>query len=305
MKRKTKELPPRLERELITSNLVIPDGEITRFKHAVNLGDIVAALPAVKRYWEATKRKVIFCQVINQQAAYYAGAVHPTVNEEGVQVCVNDAMFDMVKPLLESQEYIYKVEKYVGQKIDIDLDVIRKKTFAGLPNLMIQSWIMAAYPDLHCDISKPWIDLPDVKNHPIKKQVSGKAIINFTERYRNGLIDYFFLRNYAPDLIFAGTEREHWLFCNQWQLDIPRLEIKDFLEYAYAIKYSRFLMGCQSFGWNLAQAIHHPRSVELCSFAPNVQHMIGEDSFGYFHQVGAEYSFRVLYNRSFKRKSPK
>lgn len=278
---------------------MIPPQEVyTRVKHFANLGDIIAIMPSLKRYWEATGRKVILCQQIGQLAQYYQGAVHPTVNEEGQNVCVNKSGFDMIKPLLESQEYIHKMEAYEGQHIDLDFDVIRGKTFVGLPNLMIQSWIPYAFPDLSCDLSKQWIHLKEVKNHPIKKQVKDKIIINFTERYRNDIIDYFFLKNYADDLIFAGTEREHFLFCNKWQLNIPRLQVKDFLEYAYAIKYSRFFLGCQSFGWNIAQAIHQPRIVELCRYAANIQPMIGEDSHGFFHQVGVEYYFRVLYNKT-------
>lgn len=294
------ELPQRLNYELANPIGIEPPEIFTRIKHFANIGDIIAVMPAVKRYWEVTKRKVIFSQVVGQQAQYYPGAVHPTVNEMGQNVCVNQAMFDMIKPLIESQPYIQQFEKYEGQKVDIDFDVIRGKTFVGLPNLMLQSWVFFAFPDLACDLSKSWIELPEVEDHPIKEQVRGKVIINFTERYRSEPIDYFFLKNYSSDLVFAGTEREYWLFCNNFQLNIPRLEVKDFLEYAYAIKYSRFFLGNQSFGWNVAQAMGKPRIAELCRFAPNVQPNVGEESYGFFHQVGAEYYFRVLYNRSMK-----
>lgn len=272
---------------------VIPE-YVTSIKHFANLGDQIAALAAIKKFYQLTNRRVKFCQMINVPAAYYAGATHPTTSEDGTQVTVNEKMFNMMKPLIESQPYIASYEKYEGQHIDLDFDVIRGKTFVNMPNGMIQSWIMYAFPDLACDLSKAWIELPEVKNHPIKKQVKGKIILNFTERYRNHVTDYFFLKKYAPELIFAGTEREHWLFCNRWGLDIPRLEINDFLEYAYAIKYSRFLLGNQSFGWNLAEAMKHPRILELCQYAPNCSPFIGENSFGFFHQVGCEYYFRLL-----------
>ena len=296
--KKTHDVAPRLESELAVTSLIPPVENMPRIKHFANLGDIIAVMPALKTYYEVTKRKVIFVQQCNQLAQYYSGAVHPTVNEHGQNVCVNDAMYEMIKPLVESQEYVHHMEKYEGQKIDLDFDVIRGKTFVGMPNLMIQSWISYAFPDLAWDLSKAWINLPDIPNHSIKKQVSGKVILNFTERYRNEQIDYFFLQHYAPDLIFAGTEKEHFLFCSRWGLSIPRLEVKNFLEYAYAIKYSKFLIGCQSFGWNIAQAILHPRIVELCRYAPNVQPNVGENSYGFFYQVGCEYYFRKLYNET-------
>lgn len=263
-----------------------------------NLGDIIAILPAIKRYYEVTKRKVILCQQIDAAAHYYAGATHPTVDANGTMVCVNKAMFDMVKPLVESQEYIQAFVPYTGQKIDLNFDVIRGQTDVGMPNGMIQSWIMYAFPDLDYDLSTTWIDFPEVKKHPIQKQVKDKIIINFTERYRNPLIDYYFLQNYSPDLIFSGTEREHFLFCNRWNLNIPRLEINDFLEYAYVLKYSRFLLSNQSFGWNLATGLGTKRILEVCKYAPNCQPFIGSNSKGFFYNVGVEYYFRKFYNET-------
>ena len=266
-------------------------------KHYPNLGDQIAVLPACKTLFEKTGKPVKFCQQINTPAAYYQGATHPTMNES-IMVTMNQEMFDMMKPLMESQEYIHSYEVYMGQPIDIDFDTIRGTTYVGMPNLMIQSWIMFAYPDLAIDLSKQWMFLEGKCPPEIKEQVHGKIILNFTERYRNHLIDYNFLREYAADLIFAGTEREHWLFCQRWQLNIPRLQVSNFLEYAYAIKGSRFIMGCQTFGWNLAQAFHHPRIVELCSYAPNVQPYIGDNSFGYFHITAAKYYFNLLHRKT-------
>jgi hypothetical protein len=261
---------------------------------------MISIMPCLKKYHQVTGRKVVLCQQINTLAAYYAGAVHPTVDEEGRQVCVNNAMFEMVKPLMESQEYIERLEVYNGQHIHLDFDVIRGKTFVNMPQGMIQSWTMFAYPDLAYDLGTPWISLPYKKIPSIEKQVKGKVIINFTERYRNELMDYFFLKKYATSLIFAGTEREHFLFCTRWELNIPRLEVKDFLELAYAIKLCRFVLSNQSFIWNIAQAIHAPRLLEMCRFAANCMPFIGKDSYGYYHQVGLEYYFRMMYDKTIK-----
>lgn len=274
----------------------VPEQEIdnyTRVKHLANIGDIIAVMPAIKSFWEITGKQVVFCQRINTPAAYYPGATHPTVDSSGVNVCVNDKMFEMIKPLIEAQPYIKRMEKYDGQKIDLDFDVIREKTFVNLPNGMIQSWIFFAYPDLARDLSKPWIELPE-QSHPVQEQTKGKIILNFTERYRNHIIDYFFLRKFAPYLIFSGTEAEHFKFCHQWQLNIPRLEVNDFLELAYAYKACRFMMGNQSAGWNLAESMHVPRILEVCRYATNCMPFVGEDSYGYYHQVAAEYYFRKL-----------
>lgn len=296
-KKEKHELTPRQISELATAH-VTPNEPYVSVKHLANLGDVIAIMPALKKYREATGIKLKLLQMIDFPGNYYAGATHPTKSEDGTQVTMNKAMFNMVKPLVESQDYIHSFEAYAGQKVDLDFDIIRTKVFVGLPNLMLQSWIMFAYPDLSTDLSKPWIFLPEKHDHHVRRQVNNKVIINFTERYRSEALDYSFLKKYAPDLIFSGTEREHNIFCGRWGLSIRRLQINDFLEYAYAIKYSKFLMGNQSFGWNIAQAMGEPRLVECCRFAPNVQPFIGSGSYGFFHQIGAEWCFRELYNNT-------
>lgn len=268
----------------------------TTVKHLANLGDIISIMPAIKKYHEVTKRRVRICQMIDVPGHYYANASHPTKSQDGTQVTMNSAMFEMIKPLVESQPYIHSFVPYNGQDIDLNFDVIRGQTDVGMPNLMIQCWVMFAFPDLDYDLSKTWIELPETKKPPILNQVKGKVIINFTERYRNPIVDYFFLQHYSPDLIFAGTEREHFLFCNRWGLNIPRLQVNDFLEIAYALKYSRFLLSNQSFLWNLSFALGTPRILEVCKFAPNCQPFISDYSKGYLYQVGAEYYWRKFYN---------
>ena len=238
-KQKQNELPQRLNNELASS--LQPNEIYPRVKHSVNIGDLWGAMGAVKRYCELINKKIIISQLCNLPAAYYPNATHPTLNE-GVMVTMNDSMWDMCKPLVEHQPYIHSFEKYSGQKIDVDFDAIRQKVFVNLPHGALPAWIPYAYPDLQFDISKAWIFVKGKCPPKIKKQVNRKIIINFTERYRNHLIDYNFLKTYAPDLIFAGTEREHFIFCQRWQLNIPRLEVNNFLELGYAIRDARFTL---------------------------------------------------------------
>lgn len=293
------QIPSHLERGLATTNQIpIPEGTF-KVKHSVNLGDLIAAMAACKTIHDTIKRKVIVAQHIGTLAAYYQGATHPTQNQDGQHVCMNQAMFDMVKPLIESQEYIHSFEEYTGQDINVDFDKIRGEIFVNLPQGMIQAWLYYCYPDTAYDLSKPWIFIDDSCPEHISTQARGKIVLNFTERYRGPFaLDYHYLKNYASELVFAGTDKEHFLFCNAWKLNIPRLEVKDFLEYAYALKVCRFFLSNQSFGWNLAEAMKIPRILEVCSFAQNCMPFIGEKSYGFFHQGGSEYFFRRLYNET-------
>jgi len=273
------------------------EGVCANIKHSCNPGDIVAALIATKKYYDVTKRKVNFLQKLNHPGNYYVGATHGTTDEHGSMVCMNQHIYNMIKPLVESQYYINKMDVYEGQKIDLDFDTIRGKVFVNMPQGSIQAWLFYAYPDLYSDISKQWIFLEEQKRQ-IEEVTKNKVIINFTERYRNSVImlDYFFLRKYAPDLIFAGTEIEHFKFCSQWSLNIPRLEVKDFLDLAYAIRGAKFLYANQSLCWNISTAIGSPRVLEVCNFAQNCMPFYGDNNVGYFHQAGAEYYFRTMYN---------
>lgn len=290
-----KEVPMAISNELATQ---IPIKEqFAQSLHTCNLGDIMGALAACKKYHDVTKRRIIFMQRLNMPGSYYQGAVHGTLDENGVMVTLNRPLFEMVKPLLEAQPYIESMEIYNGQKVDLNFDVIRGKTFVNLPHGSLQAWLFYAYPDLDIDISQPWIFLPEEKTQ-IEEVTKGKVIVNFTERYRNGILDYNFLKNYAPDLIFAGTETEHFKFCNQWGLTIPRLEINNFLELAYALRSARFLLSNQSFIWNLATGLGTPRVLEVCQYAQNCLPFYGKKNVGYFHQTGAEYYFRRFYNET-------
>jgi len=258
------------------------------FKHLCNPGDLIAAMCAMKGYHRETGRKVRVLQELNTNAQYYPGAVHGTTDEHGQQVCMNQHIFDMIKPLVESQPYIESMEVFSGQEVDIDLDVIRKKTFVNIPHGLIQTWVFLAYPDLYWDLSKDWITLPET-DLPIVNFIKDKIILNFTERYRNGLIHYHFLKKYQSQLVFAGTEREYLLFTNKWRLDIPRLEVKDFLELAYAVKNCKFLLANQSMNYNLSYSMHTPHVLEMCEFASNCPTFTYENSYGFYHQVNVEY----------------
>lgn len=286
----------------------MPELPTARFKHFANIGDIIAVMVSLKSYHEQTKRKVILSQQLNVPADYYEGATHPTRDAAGVQVMCNKKMWEMVRPLILSQPYIHDFEEFSGQLVNVDLDRLRKEIFVNMPNQAIQQWAFMAFPDLATDLSKPWIHIDEVDitecglQHtnlvttllPIEN-IWDKVILNFTQRYRNAGINYYFLQKYIGNLIFAGTEEEHYIFCDQWKLDIPRLIVKDFLQLAFIIKNCKFLFSNQSFCWNVAEAMKTPRLLEICQYAPNCQAFIGEKSLGFLHQKGAQHYFNILF----------
>lgn len=263
-------------------------------RHTCNIGDLIAILAGLKGYYELTGQKSILRQELNVDAIYHMDYQHPT-KDKGKQVMCNQAMFDMIKPLIESQDYIEKFEVYKGQKTILDLNKIRSEIAVNLPFGSIQSWTMLAFPDLAFDISRSWINVPKGN---FSNTVKGKVLINFTSRYRNQWINYYFLKKHQDQLLFIGTEEEHKEFCQKWDLKIHLLVVNDFLELAKVMQQSRFLLSNQSFCWNLNRAMNLPSILEMYAPAPNCTPFVGNHNYGFYHQGALEYYFEKLINIS-------
>lgn len=259
-------------------------------RHSGNLGDTLAALPALKEFNAKTGKKIIFYLVIGQKAFYYKGAKHPVKDTGGDNVMLNKYMFDMAKPLLMKQPFIEDVREWKGEEVEINLDIIRE-TFVNMPYGSISRWYFYIYPDLACDLADKWLTVPSTKKDLAKR----KIIINRTQRYLNPLIDYKFLKKYEEHLIFAGVPKEHELFCKKYKIDIPLLKVNNFLELAQAIKQCKVFLGNQSQAFQLAEGQKTPRIVELCYFAPNVI-PFGKNGYDFYGQKSLEYYVEKLFN---------
>jgi len=73
----------------------------------------------------------------------------------------------------------------------------------GMPALSINRWYFYVFPDMACDLSEVWIDVPDSEIDLAR----GKILVTRSERYRNDRIDYSFLKPYEDEIMFCGTMR--------------------------------------------------------------------------------------------------
>jgi hypothetical protein len=163
-----------------------------------------------------------------------------------------------------------------------------------MPHLALQSWYTFAFPDLVWDLSKSWIDVP---RENIDDKFKNKILLNFTDRYRNQFIDYYFLQKHQSDLLFCGTENEYFQFCKKWDLDIPHLKVNNFLDLAIVFMNAKFFLGNQSFCWNLNRAMNLPSILEVFPLAPNCIPFFGNKNYGFYHQNALEYYFNKLINK--------
>lgn len=260
------------------------------FLHAGSIGDVWAALPAVRENCRKYKKKAILYLQNERDTWYYEGAVHPTVNAEGKMVMLNKKMIDMMIPLLMAQPYIQLAKMWESEPINCNLNEIRE-TNVGMPNFCISRWYFYKWPDLTCDLSEKWLTVPDSK----KNLAKDKIIITRTERYTHPDISYNFLQKYQKDILFCGTDLEFVIFQHRFNLlKIGRLEINNFLELAQALKQCKFHISNQTQAFQLSQGLKIPRIVELCKFAPNVI-AVGKNAHDTLSQDGMEYAFHKLH----------
>lgn len=258
------------------------------FLSSGNAGDSIAAIPAMREFYNKTGIKPILYLRKNVPAWYYDGATHPTKSEDGKQVMLNQQMIDMLIPLFKAQPFFEDVLLYEDQEIGCDLDKIRE-TYVGMPALSINRWYFYVYPDLACDLTKPWLEIPDSE----KDLAKGKILITRTERYQNPNINYEFLKPYEDEIVFAGTMREYNVFCMNYDLNIRKLTVNNFLELAQAVKQCKFHITNQTMANQMSQGIFHPSILEVCGFAPNCI-PVGKDRYDFLAQGGLEYYFNKL-----------
>jgi hypothetical protein len=259
-----------------------------KIKTSSPAGDLIAMMAGIKHLCESQNTKAIIYQRLDVAALKYEGAINPFQDEIGDDVMMNRYMFDMLKPLIEAQEYVESFEVYTGQEYSIDLDKARMEVFTNQPRGSINRWIFYIYPQMACDLSNAWI-------YPKKLDVFGQSdviAINFTFRYRNTLADYNILKQYK-NIVFVGLPEEHAHFCKHWGMDIPLKKFNNFKESAVYLKSCKFFLGNQSFCYQLAESMKIPRLLELSPVLPNVIPN-GKDGYDFYHQQALEYYLEKL-----------
>ncbi len=265
-----------------------------RFLTSSPAGDLIAMMAGIKQICKDTKQKATIYQRLGMVGEGYAGATHPFKNNQGLPVAINEYMFDMLYPLITYQDYVDDYVIYSGEEIDINLDKGRLEIFTGQPKNSLNRWIFHPYPQMSCDLSKKWLDVPIMRYDESMKYVD-KIFINHTFRYRNYTVNYFFLKKYEPQIIFVGLPEEHEFFCHHWKLNVPLLEVKNFLELATKMNCCKFFSGNQSANFQIAESLKVKRILEIFEPMPNVI-PIGEHAYDFFHQTECEYYFDKLHN---------
>jgi hypothetical protein len=234
------------------------------FRHSFNAGDVIYSLWSVKKFCLDNNVKADYYQHLNKMTHHEEG--HPTRTKEMVMVTLNNYMYDMMKPLIESLPFIDKFLPWQGEQA-VNLDRIREINI-NLPFGDIRKWYGYAYPDMQVDIGSELFGLEEVGGQWLP-EYRDAVVINRTTRYRNDVINYGFLQRIKNPIYFVGALEEYADMLN-WVPKAKYVKVKNFKELASVIASSKLFIGNQSFCFALAEAMKSPRVLEVSPKYPNV-----------------------------------
>ncbi len=254
--------------------------EVLNFSHSGNSGDIIYALPVLKKVSQLTGKPVNLYLELNRPLMISKHYAHPLGN-----VMLNERMARSLIPLIASQEYINTCGVLTDQKIHIDLSLFRD---AGIHQDKgnIARWNFYT-TGVMGDLCNPWLHVD--KN----TQYAQTIVLARSSRYNNVLIDYSFLSKY-PNLAFVGVAAEY----EEMKKVLPAIKylpVDDFLQMAQIIAGCKVFIGNQSFPFSIAEALKVKRVLELFFASPNVI-VEGPDGYDFYFQDHLEYLVDALFN---------
>ena len=246
------------------------------FLHYGHLGDIVNCLPVIKELSKNSR-----CSLYIQKEKLIPKHVVSNDHPFG-KVYLSEKSIKKFLPLLKNQNYLFNVEIFNNQKIDIDLNFFRELNINfNIDSVRWYSHITGTHPDL----SQKYLD---VEGH---SKFQNYIVILRSLRRQNKFIDYSFLNNYKK-IVFVGLEDE-FKDLNKTVRNLEHHDSKDFLELASIIKNSKVFIGNLSFGYAIAEALKVPRLLESAPDFPLV-YPNGSDGYDFYFQSHFEYLVKKL-----------
>jgi ADP-heptose:LPS heptosyltransferase len=236
-----------------------------KFKHSGNAGDIIYSLNAFRSACILRDKNAILYLKLDEPIQLHPSFKHPLGG-----VMLNRYMFDNLRPLLLECDFIEDVVIYTNQKVDYDLDTFRKIGF-NLGAGDIKKWYLYAFPELQEYYSNEQVLKGYNTERLQKSNYYGETylVLNRSERYNNGQIDYSILNQVQLPIYFVGTDTEFAIMKNiVW--DLQHKKVANFLELKDFIAYSKLFIGNQSMCYAIAEQVGANRLLEVFFGCPNV-----------------------------------
>jgi len=183
--------------------------------------------------------------------------------------------------LLKKQSYIKDVRHSNSAEDDgyswTDGNIINFNDFAHIAWVKRNQHLVLSHLETQnkeYDLSKLWID-------SVEPKYLSDIIINRTTHYHDKEeINWHLLEPFKDRCKFVGYPKEYKCFIQTYKIDIEFYQVQDALELAQVIRGSKFFVGNQSAAFAIAEAIKHPRFLEVCYTFDNCQPH-GEDGYTY------------------------
>lgn len=213
---------------------MIINTKISTFKHSGNLGDIIFSLPTI--------------------IALGGGILYISDGKGKLQRPMSKLMINQIIELLKGQPYLVDVLPYNNEAIDYDLDKFRERHGPGSEVHLASRHLMAF--GVKYDLSLPWLG-------NIEPLPQADIIIHNSLRWRDIPLNWSQLKPYQARCIFVGYKNEYRAFKRKTKINIIFQETTNILQLARTIKGSKLFVGNQSLGFALAEAMKHPRVLEV------------------------------------------
>jgi hypothetical protein len=194
------------------------------------MGDIIYSLPTVQAFGGG-----VFW--VRKQNHY--DSLHALLE---VQPCITEVITNPSEP-----EKLSRINLDTFRKME--RRAFRRGTFKHLAEYHLEAHKKEAGLDL------PWL-------YNIEPKSVGEVVVNRSMRYHDReLIDWKLLE--GQDVVFVGWKREYEQFLFLLDGKIIYYKCEDAFDMARVIKGSKLFLGNQSLGFALAEAMKHPRILEV------------------------------------------
>jgi hypothetical protein len=223
--------------------------KLKTFQHSGNLGDIIYSLPTIIVLGGGVL--YIGTGTGNLEISSKAPAPNP----------MTEPMVLQIIELLKTQPYLTDIRLYNNEKVDYKLDKFREH-HAVMNNHIAKSHLEAF--EVNYNLALPWL-------RNICPIYINDIVISRTKRNLSTLnkFNWHALSKYEEKCIFIGFEDEYEEFKKCTGLNVERYPARSILEIARVVKGSKLFIGNQSLGFALAEAMKHPRVLEVYYPAPN------------------------------------
>jgi len=222
------------------------------FRHAGDVGDLIASLPVVRHLGGGT---------MFLEAATYTRVPLTRENWRGID------------RILRAQPYIFGVEEWRGQQVNVNLNDFRARLFKSVrmgvsKDKSLVDWHLESHSVPANAKDTAWLSIEPKKIERVVFNRTGAGRIGH-HIYHNPQFPWHYVwKKYRKEAVFVGLQEEHEVFCATCG-EVPHVQTKDLYEAAQVISGCDLFVGNQSACLWLAEGMKKRIVLEVWPQGPN------------------------------------